>query len=201
MSIYLYEKSLVERLREVTEDSRIHVISPDNSISFLGRLDKDKVNFPAIVLSRGPVRLQEYRNQVVALKGQTAKIDDESYIVKAQLVPIHVEWNIDVYSVDRFTCDEIIRELIFYFITHPRFEVQVPYQLDIPQNFDIFVDDDIEDNSDLVDFDNVGECFRETITIYTENAHLFSSRRLYQTSVVSGVNTFSKGELNPYGKN
>ena len=192
MSVYLYEKSLVNRLREITGDSRIHIISPDNPISFMAQIDRDKVSFPAIILSRGPVRLQEYQNQVVALKGQTAKIDDESFVVKAQLLPLHIEWNIDVYAVDRFTCDEIIRELVFYFVTHPRFQVEVPYQLDIPQNFDVFVMDDIVDNSDLVEFDNRGECFRETLTIYTENAHFFSSRRLYQTSIVDPEVDISK---------
>lgn len=183
MSIYLYEKSLVGKIREITGDSRIHVIDPDKSISFISQLSQDKANFPAIILSRGPVRLQEYKNQVVALKGQTARIDDDNLVVKAQLLPVHVEWNIDVYAVDRFTCDEIVRELVFYFTTHPCFEVEVPYHLGISQNFDVFLMDDIVDNSDLIEFDNRGEYFRETLTIYTDNAHFFSSRRLYSTSL------------------
>lgn len=205
MSVYLYEKSLIKVIREVTGDSRIHVIGPDNALSFISRLSKDKFQLPAVILSRGSVRLQEYKNQVVALKGQTARIEDEGYVVKAQLLPVHVDWKVDVYSPDRFTCDEIVRELVFYFVTHPRFVVEVPYNLGIDQNFDVLVEDEIEDNTDLVDFDNTGECFRETITIYTENAHMFSSRRLYQTSVdvedIKTENSLSKKENSQYGKN
>lgn len=204
MSVYLYDKSLVKSLREVTGDNRIHIIEPDKSISFLAQTDRDKVMFPAIVLSRGTVSLQEYQNQVVALKGQTAKVDDESFVVKAQLIPIRIEWNIDIFAVDRFTCDEIVRELVFYFITNPRFIVEVPYQLGITQNFDVFLEDEIVDNSDLIEFDNRGECFRETLTIYTENAHFFSSKRQYQTSIAEPevcTNNFRKGDLNRYGKN
>lgn len=203
MSIYLYEKSLVDSLVEITGDSNIRVISPETSLSFMAELSRDKVNYPAVVLSRGPVTIDDYINQVVAQKGQSARIDENSLVVKAQLVPVRVEWNVDVFAVDRFTCDEIIRELIFYFITHPRFQVKVPYSLNIDQNFDIFVGNEISDNTDLIEFDNKGELYRETFTIYTENAHLFSSHRQYQTSFSGAevcTNTVNEGEYQ-YGRN
>lgn len=180
MSVYLYEESLVKALREVTGDERIHIVSPDKSIEFFAQFDKDKTKYPAIVLSRGPLSLLEYQNQPVKLKGQTANIDKENYVVKAQLLNFRMSWNVDIYAVDRYTCDEILRELLFYFTMHPRFEVKVPYGLDIVQNFDVFIEDDITDNTDLVDFNNTGEFFRETFTIYTENGHFYYSRRQYQ---------------------
>lgn len=197
MSVYLYDEAVVKRLREITGDSRIHVIDPNEAISFLAQFDKDKVKLPAVVLSRGPVNLLDYRNQPVALKGQLAKVTDDNLLVKAQLVPLRIQWNIDVYTVDRFSCDEIIREIVFYFIVHPRFEVEVPYELEIPQNFDVFVSSDIEDNSDLIEFPNRGEYFRETLTIYTENAHFFSSHRQYPAyKRITGVdiNNYNKGD-------
>ena len=180
MSVYLYEESIVDELRKITGDDRIHIISPDQSISFFAQLKDDKVKYPAVVMSRSSIRLGEYKNQVQRLKGQTAKIDDDNYIVKAQLVDMRIEWNIDIYAVDRYSCDEIFRELVFYIITHPRFSVKVPYNLDIDQNFDLFVMDDVVDNTDLNEFKNRGEYFRMTFTIYTENAHLFSSHKQYQ---------------------
>lgn len=189
MSVYLYDEALVKQMRKITGDDRIHIVDPDSAISFFAQFDKDKVEFPAIVISRGAVTLNDYRNQVVALKGQSARIDENNLVVKAKLIPIRIEWTIDVFAVDRFTCDEIIRELVFYFITYPRFEVQVPYQLDIPQNFDIFVSSNIEDNSDLVEFPNRGEYFRETITVWTDNAHFYSSHRQYPTKTTSDVDT------------
>lgn len=183
MSAYLYEKVLVDKLQEITGDRRIRVISPDTSLMFLAQADKDKVKYPAVVLSRGAIELSSYRNQVAALKGQTTKIDKDNIITKAQLIPMRINWNIDVFTVDRYSCDEIIRELIFYFITHPRFYLNVPYGLDICQNFDIFVESEIQDNSDLADFNNRGEYFRETFSIYTDNAHLFTSHKQYPTYI------------------
>lgn len=183
MSVYLYDESVVKRLREITGDERIHIVDPSQSISFLAQFDKDKVILPAIVVSRGPVRLLDYRNQFVALKGQTARRNsDDNLVVKAKLIPMRIEWNLDIFTADRYTCDEIIRELVFYFTSSPRFEVKVPYQLDIVQNFDVFLSPEIVDNTDLLEFPNTGERFRETLTIYTENAHMYSSQLQYPTS-------------------
>lgn len=193
MSAYLYDKVLVERLKEVTGDSRIRVIDPDNALSFIAQIGKkDKDVLPAIVLKRGPIALDDYRSQPVALKGETAKIDSDNYVVKAQLIPFRMSWDIDVYTVDRYTCDEIVRELIFYFVMNPRFTVEIPYGLDIKQNFDVFVDSDIQDNSDLVEFENRGEMFRETITVHTENAHFYWTHRQYQVFGKPDVDTFNK---------
>lgn len=182
MSAYLYDEAVVNKLREVTGDSRIHVISPDQSISFLAQFDNDRVELPAVVVSRNSVNLLDYRNQAVALKGQSVRRGSEDNLyVKAQLIPMRVEWSIDIYTVDRYSCDEIVRELVFFFTTCPRFEVKVPYQLDIIQNFDVLLSSEIVDNTDLLEFPNTGEKFRETLTIYTENAHMFYSHKQYPT--------------------
>lgn len=188
MSAYLYDDALVEELRKITGDNRIHIVPPEQSVSFLAQFDKDKVSLPAIILSRNLVSIKDTRNQVVALKGQTARYNAEDNTVsKARLIPLRIEWSLDVLAADRYTCDEIVRELVFYFITYPRFEVKVPYDLNIVQNFDIFVNNDIADNTDLVDFPNTGELFRETISLYTENAHFYASKRQYLTRVSPDV--------------
>lgn len=188
MSVYLYEQSLVEALRKITGDDRIHVITPDRSIQYLAEFDKDKVQFPAVVLSRNSVSLRVGRNHYGTLRGETSRIEEDSTVVKAKIIPITIRWSLDVFTADRFTCDEIIRELVFYFLTYPRFSITVPYDLNIKQNFDIFLDNEIADNSDLVNFPNVGEIFRETLSIYTENAHFYSSGKQYPTFIISNVN-------------
>lgn len=195
MSVYLYDEAIVDRLRKVTGDSRIHIVPPDLSVSFFAQFDKDKVEYPAIVVSRGSTINvnQGLYNQVSLLKGQTVRLNsDENTVSKIKTLPIRVEWNIDVYAVDRYTCDEIVRELVFYLMTYPRFSVKVPYGVDIDQNFDIVVSPEISDNTDLVEFPNTGEIFRETISIYTENAHLYSSHRQYLTRVAPDVDVKNK---------
>lgn len=190
MSQYLYEKSLVERLRSVLDDDRVHIIDPDNSIRFLAEVSNDKTHFPAVVISRGPTTLSDYRSQSQILKGQSAKINDDGSVKKLKLIEVRFQWQVDVFAVDRYTCDEILRELVFFYITYPRYEVKVPYGLDdLPQNFDIIVGQDLEDNSDLMEFSNRGEYFRETLTIYTENAHLYSSRDQMTTYVKSEIDS------------
>lgn len=179
MSAYLYDEALVSRLRKITDDQRIHIIPPEQMIDFTAQVSEDKVVFPAISLVRRGVTLLDYRNQVAALKGETAYIDSDNLIHKMRVIPMRIDWDINVYTVDRYSCDEIIRELVFYFITYPRFEVDVPYDINVPQNFDVFLSNDIVDNSDLLEFPNRGEYFRETISVWTENAHMFSTKLLY----------------------
>lgn len=195
MSVYLYEESLVKSLRKITGDGRIHIIDPSRSTQFFAQFDKDKVEYPAIVVSRNSVNLLDYRNQVASIKGQTSRFEEDNTVVKMQLVPIRIEWSIDVFTVDRFSCDEIVRELVFYFIRYPRFEVEVPYQLQgQPQNFDVLLSPDIQDNSDLVEFPNKGEFFRETMTVFTENAHFFSSSRHYPNFMSPDVDTIKSNK-------
>lgn len=201
MSIYLYEQSLVESLRKVTGDKRIHVIPPEQSILYLAEFNKDKVVLPAILLSRNSMSLTDTRNQVAALKGETTRLEKDATVVKAQVVPVKIEWSLDVYAADRITCDEIIRELVFYFIQHPCFKIRVPYNLDIEQEFSVFLSDDIQDNSDLVEFPNHGEVFRETLTLYTDDAHFYSSSQQYPTYIhlvdvgyLNKSNQFNKGD-------
>lgn len=190
MSVYLYEEALIERFKEITGDDRISIIPPESSISFLAQIgSKDKVDFPAIVLTRGPVTINgDLRNQVQYLKGETSRYNKEdNTAVKARLIPIKINWTVNVYAVDRRTCDEIIRELVFFFMTKPRFYAQIPYDLGINQNFDVILDDEIADNSDLVEFPEHGELFRETLSIHTDNAHFYSSKRQYLTKAETSV--------------
>lgn len=187
MSVYLYDKALIDKLKEITGDERIRIVPPELALSFLAKANKDNIQLPAIVVQRSNVSLNDIKNQYAYLKGQTVKITKDNTAVKMKLIPMRIQWSINVYTVDRLSCDEIIRELIFYFMTYPRFQVQVPYGLDYPQNFDVFIESEIEDNSDLVNFPNTGEYFRETITVYTENAHMFSSGQQYLTKVTSDV--------------
>ena len=192
MSRYLYDNALVTALRQVTGDDRIHLIDPQSAILFFAQVDHDKNMYPAIVLSRRPSSLLDYQNQVAKLKGQTLRVNEDSTVTKLKLLNARFEWQIDVFTVDQFTCDEIVRELIFFFTNNPRFQVTVPYGANIPQNFDVFLSPEIEDNSDLVEFPNRGEYYRETLVIYTENGHYFSTRDQMTTYTKSDVDTITE---------
>jgi len=183
MSVYLYEEALVERLRNVIHDDRVHIISPDLTSSFLAQFDSDKNHYPAITLTRTNVNIvPELKNLPLMIRGDTSTIKD-GLIQKARMIPMKIEWSLNIYAVDRYTCDEIVRELVFYFITQPKFYVKIPYNLDIEQEFDVILSNDITDNTDLNDFDNKGELFRNTLNIWTDNAHFFSQGLSYPTSI------------------
>lgn len=189
MSANLYDTALVNKLQDVAGDSRIRIVPPENATAFLAQIDKDNVSYPAILLKRTTVQIvEEARNQYAMLKGQTAKYNaDDNTVTKARVIPVRINWDIDVYAADRNTCDEIVRELVWFFTVYPRFTVKIPYGLDIEQNFDIMLDPEIVDNTDLLGFDSTGELFRETLSVHTENAHFYSAQRQYLTKVKPDV--------------
>jgi len=187
MSIYLYEESLINELRKITKDTRVNIVSPELTSSFLAQVGKDKNIYPAVLLTRNSAEIvKELTSLPTVLKGDTATVKD-NLVQKAKFITVRVEWSLNVYAVDRFTCDEIIRELLFYFYTYPKFYVQIPYGLDIRQEFDVLLNPDITDNTDLNGFDDKGELFRETLTIWSDNVHLFSRGSQYIVNVESEV--------------
>lgn len=90
-----------------------------------------------------------------------------------KIIPIRLDYQLDVYTVDRKTNDEIYRELLFYFINHPTLEVNIPYTLNTRHVFNIFFNDDITDNSDTVEHVNKGVLYRYTSTFFSNDAYLF----------------------------
>ena len=188
MSVKSYDDAIINRFREVFNDNTISILPVENAIRFSAQLRKDNLTFPMISTTR--LGYSIVRNQVnfnAKMVGSFKTRDGENNNVFAQSIPIRIEYQLDVFTVDRWSCDEIIRELIFFFEHKPTLQAHFEYGLDFDHNFNLFLNEDIVDNSDTVEHENTGVMFRNTLTFYTDDARLFRSKKQIQGNVAASV--------------
>ena len=172
--LYLYDKVIVEKFKKLFNDNRITIQPPENAIRYVAQLEDDNVNFPLISLNRTnwSIRFNDL-NFAQSRTGVLNRVNDDSTLSVMKVIPIRLEYQIDVYTVDKPSNDEIYRELLFYFLNNPTLEVEIPYTLDTSHVFNLYFNEDISDNSDTVEHVNRGVLYRYTSTWFTNDAYLF----------------------------
>lgn len=185
MSVYSYDEAIISDLRMIVQDNRIHIVPPDNLFRLLARTDSDRVEFPAISVTRRGWSLSDSHPQMMKFDGTLLSHDEvNNRYIRLQAIPINISYQMDIWTKTRLENDSIMRELIFYYSTHPTLNVKIPYGQDTYYHkFNIFFDSDIEDNSDIANHINTGEYFRQTISFYTDDAYLWKSSSRGPTTV------------------
>lgn len=176
MSAYIYDKAIVDLFESITGDS-IFINPPENAIRNTSQLNGDSIKFPLISLNRTGFSIRQEELNFNALhQGATVTINKNNTVTNARIIPIRLEYQVDVFTVDKKTNDEIIRELVFYLYLHPTHKVKIEYGLDFEHKFNLFLDSDIQDNSDVVGHIDNGVLFRNTFTMYCPDAYLWASK-------------------------
>lgn len=190
MSAYLYDEAVVNNLRQIVGDNRIQILPVDRVYDIIPRIDDDKLTLPLISLTRtGWEILSDDANHSSKFEGATSRIIyndkkfNETRIQKFQFVPMRIDYSLDVWTRTRRENDEFIRELYWYYMMSPTLQITVPYDLDFDHNFNLFVARQIEDNSDIAQHTIKGEIFRQTISLYTDDAKLWKSTSRAPTTV------------------
>lgn len=173
--VYLYDTAIIEDMRSILDDERIYICPSDRVFSVIARLNEDDVKMPMISVARTGISLLDSQHTMRFTGGISNISEDEESISRIQVIPIQINYQFDVWTKHREENDNIIRELIFYYMTHPTLEVKVPYGTNLKHTFNIFYDKTIEDNSDISDQVNHGEYFRQTLSVYTPDAYLWKS--------------------------
>ena len=193
MSVKSYDDAIISKFRSIFNDNTIYILPVENAIRFSAQLNRDDVKFPMISTTRLGYSIQTQNvNFAAKMIGSFATRDGKNNNIFAQTVPIRIEYQMDVFTVDRQSCDEIVRELIFFFMQHPTLKAHFDYGLNIDHNFNLYLNDEIVDNSDTVEHVNNGVMFRNTLTFYTDDARLFRSKKQIQGEVTAGVKPMFK---------
>lgn len=193
MSVKAYDDAIINEFRRVFNDNTIHILPVENAIRFSAQLTKDNVKFPMISTTRLGYSIRtDNVNFAAKMIGSFVTRDGKNNNIFAQTVPIRIEYQMDVFTVDRESCDEIVRELIFFFMQHPTLIAHFEYGLDIDHTFNLYLNSEIVDNSDTVEHVNTGVMFRNTLTFYTDDALLFRSKKQRQGEIIANVATLPK---------
>lgn len=190
MSAYLYDNAVVEDLRRIIGDSRIGIIPVENVYDVIPRMDNDKLTLPLVTVTRTSWEIQsDDVNHSAKYEGALSQIIpndpkfNETRIQKFQFMPMRLEYAIDIWTRTRRENDEFVRELFWYYSISPTLRIKVPYDLDFDHNFNLFIEPSIIDNSDVTQHKLKGEMFRQTLSIYTDDAKLWKSSSRSPTTI------------------
>ena len=198
VSVYAYDKAIVEDFRARFKNSdpkskvneNVQIGAPELMFNILGSLEEDNVVMPFISLQRLDWQLNMDRQGFQTFIGDKVYTrlgpDDKPTQVRAQVIPITVNYRLSVWSVDRITNDALVREILWYYHLRPSLMVYVGHGLNIAHKFNIYFNSGIEDNSDIANHVNNGTYFRQDLTFYTDDAYLW--RANWQDNVKINTN-------------
>lgn len=188
--MFLYSEAIINKLRELTENQNIFISDLGENIirnSILSSTEhKEEAQLPLIGVSRTGWRLAAAKNYPMYKTGISKEFftgKDEKHETIAndvkqticQVIPIEIDYQLDVITGTIKQNDMIIRELFFYFLQNPTLLVKVPYQLDFDHVVSFILGNEVEDNSDIESHQNNGVYMRQTISFTTEGAYLWKS--------------------------
>ncbi|MBQ4543715.1 MAG: hypothetical protein IJA19_06060 [Clostridia bacterium] len=173
--IHLYDDAILNLYRKVFDDSRIHLLPVENAIKFMAHLEDDTVQFPLVSTTRlgWTIRKDQVSHKQLFDGGPVRFSEEQQSVKMACIIPIRIEYQMDLFTTDRISGDEILREWLFYIFRNPTLEVEVPYGLNIKHKFNVYFDPTVTDNSDIIEHTNRGVYFRNTLHFYTDDAYLF----------------------------
>lgn len=175
MSVYLYDNAVVNKLRYWAGDNNITISAPDNLFIYRADVSKeDRIKFPMLSLTRGPITILKTGKTPLSREGikQSANVDKVSMLGG---VPIRISYQLDVWTRRRKENDDLWRELILKIINNPKLEIEIPYNnSQLSHIFNLRLNADVEDNSDVAEHLERGEFFRTTLDIYVDDAYLFN---------------------------
>ena len=188
VSVYAYDKALVEDLRtrfkkpngtQYVNDT-VQMGAPDQMFNIIGTLNDDQAVMPFIGLQRLDWQMNLDRQGFQTFVGEQVYTrigpDDKPIEVRAQVIPITINWRLSVWTADRVTNDALMREIIWYYSLRPSLMVYVGHGLNIAHKFNIYFNSGVEDNSDIANHSSNGTYFRQDVTLYSDDSYLWKAR-------------------------
>lgn len=200
VGVYAYDRAFVEDLRarfkstpvESKVNDIVQITPTERAFNIVGQLSGDKPIMPFVSLQRTSWQLNLDRQSYQTFVGDRifTRLGPDNYPteVRAQVIPITINYRLSVYTRDRVTNDALCRELLFYYHLRPSLLVRVTHGINILHKFNIYFNSEIEDNSDIANFDNSMNYVRQDMTIYTDDAYLWRANWVDKVGV----------EANPY---
>lgn len=179
MSIRYYDEALVDKIKRWVKDPNLQIIKPEESTRLFEMVadeNKDQpLSLPLISISRDrSIEIINTQKQIKTFQGFNQS-DKESINIPANVIPINVGYQIDIYTKGMVEADEYIRNFVFNFINYPRMKINIPYNnLNVEHVVDLRLDSNIADNSDIKEHLFSDEFVRFTLKINLKGAYLFS---------------------------
>ena len=171
-----YHNAVIELIKSVFSGN-VFLESVDTAYDNAIKQIKGKMTFPFISIYPTPtITLDNSKNSFPSYhrgdkmytelpiyddKGEYLGSDDR-YAKNVKSLYINIEYQIDIWSIDRMTAEEVVRELMFWFYENQQVTINFYGQ---PLIFTFTISDTIQDNTDLVNYESNGKIYRFTTNI------------------------------------
>lgn len=203
MAIRYYDEALAEKIQSWVKDPRLTILKPEESTRFFemtldNKLDKT-LTLPLISISRDKnIEILNTHKQAKTFDGFSA-VKSQSLAIPINVVPILINYQIDIYARHMSEADEYLRNFVFNFINYPKLEIELPYNdLKIRHKSNLHLDSNISDNSDIKEHLFPDQFTRFTLKIMVDDAYLFSTPAMSPTNLeVEGLDVIDRtsGEI------
>lgn len=180
MSFYLYDKAVMTKLLDIYGN----VIYAPTEMAFRRSAETPenggRVKLPLLSLYRPQysVNLRYMNRNTMVRRGRRTAYDTEESkesLNYTTSVPVYLEYQLDIWAMSQEDLDDILRDLLFFLYDKPKISVTNP--LDNKQYyFNLYFEQDLIDNTDVMSQENVGRIFRATIPLRVDEAILFAVR-------------------------
>ena len=131
MSIRYYDEALVDKIKRWVKDPNLQIIKPEESTRLFEMVadeNKDQpLSLPLISISRDrSIEIINTQKQIKTFQGFNQS-NKESINIPANVIPINVGYQIDIYTKGMIEADEYVRNFVFNFINYPRMKINIPY--------------------------------------------------------------------------
>ena len=192
MSVVLYDEAFLEKLRNWTLDTGIHVYGPNSTRQLFETISDESndanIQLPIIVLRRrGGFSLLNTGKRPLSFDGATLDANNDK-ASQLNAIPISIGYQIDIYTRYLQEAYEYARNIVFNIINYAKLTINVPYN---NQNYEhdsnIRLQADIEDTSDIPERLVEGQFTRLSLKIDVDDAYLFDVRYrdVYSIEVIS----------------
>lgn len=134
--IWLYDNAICEDLRDsfktdVTDSPVVCVVPPEDVLSIAAQIQNDKIHFPVVAVERDhntPVDT-DLTNFTRMHTGVATVFDKEKNLYyQEKAVPVKLSYTLVVMSTNTADIDEILKELVFKYISQYFLNIKVPYE-------------------------------------------------------------------------
>lgn len=134
--IYLYDNALVDDLRKSFNPNNLPnpavvVIAPEDAVVLAAQIQDDKIQFPVVAVRRDDnYELDDStRNYTKLHTGISTTFDNkENNFYNERSIPIKLSYELSVFTTNMEDMDEIVRELLFKYLSMYFLTIQVPYE-------------------------------------------------------------------------
>lgn len=193
MACRYYDDAIIAKLTQwIPENSNLKILKPDETRRFFETTADDKKDseftLPCIALSRNnEIQLLSTTKDIRSFDGLritntrtsssgTIIYDDISKTALLNVIPIRLNYQLDIYTKTYEDGEEYVRNFLFKLINNPQIIIDIPYngQQNLRNTAYIRVADTVSDTSSISERIFSGQFTRWTIQFELQDAYLYS---------------------------